>query len=256
MYLITLKITPDKSVKNYSEFVFFDELGQFVSGLICNGQVLYLNSEYYIQKDKTIICYLCVPLKDSLNKKYFNDDCKKSYSKLINKLEKPISQTIIGEEISKRNFCTCKEVPFYILESTHLGPVKCGKCLNLTALYQLPKLKFEKDYYSLRIWNSDYQTYSNLWLSSGVGEKMAYNQISNPRSTLNQKALKICKEYSMLTNKVFYYDLNEIEKKHKTTCPICKRKWKQEILFLDEYEYKCEYCKLLSNDSGYIRNED
>lgn len=226
-------------------------LAGFLAALVRNGQLM--SQHWNMIEENSIIHLFCLaPEEDSLEAKYYNEYCKRDLSLINNLSLNEPEYRLLGHTLGLSDTCTCQQPSFYILFTTFLtgySPVCCGDCNLLVPLYKLPLMKEEKEYNSLIHWQALYESCDALFISSDVGERFGYCQISNIGSSLSKEGLRICKDMSAMMQKPFYYFLHKYYGKQRNNCPICGQSWKLDSALHGLYTYKCDKCGILSDGS-------
>ncbi|MCL1910946.1 MAG: Zn-ribbon-containing protein [Leptospirales bacterium] len=232
-----------------------DKIELYLGSLRKNGQIL--GKEHpLIHKNNSLISYVFVPEKKSLNKKYSNKYVLKNYNEIIES-KTEISCEIIGKEIVSAKICRCSLIDNYILYTDYLTlepPLRCGNCFGVIPLYKIPKT-YDDEYYDILSWETQYQSCDTLQMNCCVGEKFGTKQMSDYNSDLTKCGIDICSKIKTLTGKNVYYYLyryvyNPIMKKEiNRKCPSCGGDWILENTLFEKFNFKCDECSLLSNIS-------
>lgn len=248
MYTFQYDFFPDFKKANSNEY-YDTVLSSFLASLSRNGQIIDQN--WNIVEIGEVLRFYCISLQeDSLDTKYYNTWCKKTFTNLVEKSIRPPESIFIGKTAGLSDCCTCESPSFYVLFTNfraEFPPVTCGDCNLPVPLYRLPYLEGEEEYSSFREWENSYQACDNLFIGSSVGERFGYRQISKIDSSLSKEGLRICREMALKTETPFYYFLHNYYSRPKGSCPLCGGSWKLDEVIHGLYSYKCDNCFLLAD---------
>ncbi|MEW5821820.1 MAG: DUF2310 family Zn-ribbon-containing protein [Cyanobacteriota bacterium] len=254
MYYAECKIDINNS--NLKEAIIAN-INTLLSSLYQNGQIF---EDYNVAIHKNEIrVMVCCPEEDSLNVVYQNNYVNKYRSELERNLNSDINFKIIGHDQEFKPSKCCKKTIFYILYTnmlTQVSPLRCGDCFTPLPLYKI-KSNDESLVYDILKWSSDYKACDVLYINSSSGEKFGLKQISEYNSKLSKYGILIC---NRITNAigipVYYYLFNNkkssVSIDKKQTCPGCGRNWLLNNKLHNIFDFKCNYCYLLSNISTNI----
>ena len=208
--------------------------------------------------DTQITCYPYTLESDSLDKKY-NNHYVKFWSKCVEEIaDAKLSFKLVGKSHKDYNgACKCNKSDFYILQTSYTtisSPVICGNCNYSVPLYKLP-IYYDYGYMPILKWESNYQSCDTLNMNCEVGEMWAMKQMWRLDSALSQQGIEICKKLTELTNIPTYYYLfnyRRISKKKDLArkCPSCKGNWLLKEKLHEEFDFKCDKCRLISSLSS------
>ena len=216
----------------------------YLSSLYQNGQIL---KDYeLIKQENTLIAYVTIPEKDSLDNKYNSIYTNMDLEKIEPNFK--LSFEIIGENLNCEASCTCNKPSWYMLysdSSSVESPVICGDCGKSVPLYKIPYLSSQQNHYMLVNWQTAFKCIDKIWFCS-ISDRFTYRQMNNPTSALSKSGREICSELEQITGIPFYYYLFHY-KKTKNVCPCCGCDWKliSDNNFID---YKCSTCRLVADE--------
>ncbi len=253
MYVFEISI----EIKDHNLEEIYDDFTSLISCYWKNGQIHEDRIDYI--KNNKIVMVVNTLERDSLSKDYNNYYVNNRIDKIQEKWNSKIEFQFLGEmpydKLLIENVCSCSKSEFHILytDAYSLGsPIKCGNCFGTIPLYKFPKYN-EHSYQEVLWWEQDYKACDRLQIGCSVGEKWALNQMQEVNSQLTKVGLKICRKMEELTNIPTYYFLYDYRKIKKNAaikkCPSCKKEWLLETPLHKLFDFKCDSCKLLSQNS-------
>lgn len=237
----------------------FNEFIMLTSSLNLTGQIVGKTESSYFTENE-IICYQTTLERGSLDAKYNNKWVDVRIKNLEEWCNSKLRTEFLGQHFPfYKNVCSCDRHGSYVLFTTFLNdssPIDCGNCGRPVPVYQLKELT-DEERYDLKSWEIDYISCDNLNIGCTVGEKWAIKQMSDPSSQLSQSGLGICSRITKITGiPVYYYLLNyrniSAAKDKLRMCPSCNREWLLKEKWLELYDFKCDYCKLVSTLTSNI----
>lgn len=212
--------------------------------------------------------WLLVPDVDSLAPEHDNQPATKHRQQLSD-VNVSIKVQMLGEDQDRdarlsRLPCRCSGrsslilfARFYSLES----PLRCGDCFGVVPLYQIPTEagRYYEPHDDLRAWVNNYNACDTLNLGSRLAEKWALRQMGRPRSKLSKEGRRLCRRLEKLMGVPVFYYLHRYygrswKKEEARKCPRCKGKWRLKEQWHNEFDFRCDRCRLLSNIAMQIGN--
>jgi predicted nucleic acid-binding Zn ribbon protein len=229
---------------------FDDEIREWIENLMHalhhQGRIIHLRNNMY-EKDSCIVVQCKIPEFDSLSILEENFWVNKLISKHVE-----ISFECLGEDIDSPDLCNCDQSEFYIFLASENIPLLCGSCGDAIPLYRIPPTyEAEPSYYDIDCWNKENLAWSDIEFYS-VYETLAQNELGDIDSKLNIAALELKIKIEKLTGKDCYYFLEELREPDNINnamekkCPKCGSNWLLKEPLFEYYDFKCNYCKILS----------
>ena len=162
---------------------------------------------------------------------------------------------VLGEEPESSPVCECRSCRSYILHTEAYScesPVRCGTCFGVIPLYRLPPTNDYGSYDNTVRWRANYQAYDGLWFRTrGAQEKHAYRQLAHVDSALSREGRAVCRAIEQGTRRRTYYYLfrysgRSRERELASTCASCGRAWRLDKPWHEEFDFRCERCRLVS----------
>jgi predicted nucleic acid-binding Zn ribbon protein len=161
---------------------------------------------------------------------------------------------VVGHEPDSAPVCRCRKRSLMLLETDLLSvepPLRCGDCRGVIPLYRLPYITKGRTYECILSWAYYYRLFDGMWIGSGVGEQLAYRELSRHDSDLSRHGREICASLGKHTGTPTYYALMKYygrsqASERKRKCPNCGRKWLLDARWLDRFEFRCDRCCLVS----------
>ncbi|OIN57874.1 DUF2310 family Zn-ribbon-containing protein [Arsenicibacter rosenii] len=193
---------------------------------------------------------------DSLDKSHNNFYVNRQIEKLETICQSDVQITTIGKSHDDYTGpCTCHKPEFYILKTDYISidsPVTCGSCNHRVPLYRLPVYE-DHGYMPILSWETNYVSCDSLQMNCEVGEQWATRQMQDVRSQLSKQGITICHTIEQLTAiPTYYYLYNYRRRPNKVTqnhCPNCKQPWSLKKRLHRFYDFKCDFCRLISTVS-------
>lgn len=244
-----------------------DEINSFLSTLRQNGQVLsreFLSTE----SQGTLKTFVLIPESDALSTSHDNKWAKQARVSLAEKGLTRFRVKVLGKDPTSLETDGCASPNEYILFTDYLftdyltveSPLRCGGCFGPVPLYRLhPTYPVPDDgeYYSIKVWEADYQACDTLQMNCRTGERFGIREMSEAYSSLSRRGRGLCADIEKGTGKPVYYYLFRYvsrttrEKEEARRCPVCGGAW-----LLEEpwhiFDFKCETCRLVSTLSSSL----
>ena len=237
-----------------------DAAGEAVAELIrClrrNGQLIDQDAPC-VQLRNGRRLYVSLPDADSLQQKHHGKHVRAAVRALRKVGVEWSSSRILGWDPESDPTCTCRKPPSLILTTNFLScesPLRCGGCSGVVPLYRVPPTSEHDDYDDVRWWDHYYRHFDAIWIDSGVGERMAYRQLSRHDSELTEEGRGICQRTEKATGIPTYYFLLRYYGRSSSSercrrCPSCGGDWLLAEQWLNHYAFRCSQCRLVSNIS-------
>ena len=143
----------------------------------------------------------------------------------------------------------CATSSAFILHGDGLSPLRSFDDYTQIPLYEFPyTYNDDPSYNDVNWWHNNYSDFSRLWFRGQIEESYFNELLSSLKSPLSLTGLEICKNIERLTGKDCYYYLfnynNDIE---GDNCPSCGGPWKLPEKMFEEFDLRCDKCKIISN---------
>lgn len=163
------------------------------------------------------------------------------------------SVEILGEDLTAEPTCSCSDITSLILFTTFLdesGPLRCGRCFRHFPLHRLPSAEREGTLY----WTSAYRACDTLYMGSGVGERFALRQLSQPDSALSRLGSELARGIrERLAIPTYYYlghwSGRSMSSEERRPCPTCGGDWRLPEPWHRLFDFRCDKCFWVSNIS-------
>lgn len=141
----------------------------------------------------------------------------------------------------------------FILYGDGASPLRSFNDFKQIPLYQFPYTYHDGHCYNdINRWHSSFADLFGLWFRGNVNEPYCFEMLSSITSPLTVSGLEICRSIERLTGKDCYYYLFNYESKiNDNHCPSCGSEWKLAEKMFDEYDLRCDTCKIISKTSLY-----
>lgn len=251
MYVHEISIEIKSNYNKRELEIQFDHLMHYYRG---SGQSLGRYECGYIDKNR-IVSIPVTHEKNSLDKKYNNYYVNKQILRLEELCKSVLEIKTIGTAYRGiKATCKCKTPEFYILNAMFSSLITCGTCYRAIPLYKLP-IYYDYGYMPILSWETNYISCDSLQMNCEVGERWALNQMQKIDSQLNKQGLKICRKLEEITSIPTYYFLYDYKKykgkqQLESLCPGCNNKWILKTQLHENFDFKCETCRLLSSFSN------
>jgi predicted nucleic acid-binding Zn ribbon protein len=252
MYIQKLSIDI-KTNTNKDELI--EEFGLLMAYYRAHGQTQGKIESQYINHN-SIVCLPFTHKKNALNKKNNNFYVNRQSKKLEKLCNSKLSYKTVGKTYeSYKTPCKCKRSDFFILITNYISidsPLTCGTCFKSVPLYRLP-VYYDHGYMPILSWETNYISCDSLQMNCEVGENWALNQMQEIKSQLSKQGLEICRKIEELTSIPTFYYLHNY-KKYKgdqltRPCPSCTKKWNLKTQLNNQYDFKCDNCRIISTIS-------
>lgn len=191
------------------------------------------------------------PAPDALKRDTWTIYARGWHDKLNAMSHSPLQMCLVPEEKEGEHFCDCPTPSGLILFSTYPPfsmPIRCLDCDCMVPLYRLPFLNDEEEHWTLRQWNRESITLDELYMISQWGERMAYHQLSNPRSGFIKHSRQVAALLEAKTQTPVYVFLLNVHEPYGKGCPRCKRPWLWPDSGKSLHTFKCDHCRLISQE--------
>jgi predicted nucleic acid-binding Zn ribbon protein len=225
---------------------FWEDALDLISCMKNSGQIIGDDSIFVFEEDVIRVNVLC-PYKNSLDKRY---NYIYANRQLLN----------IEENYGLRMEIKCTgNYPFefnqhidtasaFLLYWGGFSPIRSMDSFEPIPLYEFPyTYKDGESYNDITFWENDYEAINGLWKRGQVDENKFYQYLSSVKSPLSQEGMRICRKIGELTNKdCYYYLFNYNSTRYSKSCPCCGASWKLVEKLFDEFNLKCDRCKIIS----------
>lgn len=260
MYLQAIRFRPKLGAPGIDERDIYDSVTDlliyFAASLKNNGQILpgytiaEKSGDYYI--------YATAPKRDSLNRKHDGIYVRRDRKFIDERFT--VSVRTLGKNTDSQEYCECKRRTAIEMQTFSCHDIDsvftCCDCGKPIALYELPLISNQNDYYPVVSWQGSFRAVDYLWFEC-LSDRFTGNQLVNLNSTLNKCGLSIAREMEQKTGCTVYYNVyDDLTSKVKFVkcgdkelriCPSCGKPM-QYVKFSDDYKrYVCKECKLTSN---------
>jgi predicted nucleic acid-binding Zn ribbon protein len=216
----------------------------YLGCLYKNGQIVKYESIFI--KDNSVFCCITLPEDSAISGIKSNEYVIKSREE-VDQIFKVSLETMGENWYFDGKVCECELPSYYVLICNALignlvyteSPITCGDCGSPMPLYKLPKIFGEKDYYTVREFEREYQSVEQLWISC-LDDKFTFKQRNSRFSPLVKKGRKICKAFEKATGIKFYYYI-PLDDDAVSKCPFCGKDWGTRD------NYKCDDCRLVAH---------
>ena len=185
---------------------------------------------------------------------------------------------VLGPDPDSDQVCPCRKPGTLILITDFLScepPLRCGDCHGVVPLYRVPPTSEYNNYEDVRFWEYHYRAFDAIWIASGAGERLAYQQLSKPDSELARegRVLRLLQHPHRQGDgvEVAVLDGHRVDvlgillgrgvpddyllrhwgrsqkAERKRKCPDCGGDWSIDELWLERYDFRCDRCRLVSN---------
>ena len=225
-----------------------EELDDLLRALVDNGQLIEFF--HYPRRDSNLIEYHAISMDEtSLNNQYFNRSITRRIADLNSR-----STTVEFETLDSQqdNYAVdINKVANFALYYGGGSPVRSLDTFYEVPLYLFPKTSEDGDnYFNIITWARNYEAIYGLWFRSQIEEEYFFNQLANFRSPLSEQGISICNQLRELTKKPFYYflrrPLDSDYEEFASACPGCKHPWKSTGKLVEDIEFICNNCLLIS----------
>ena len=221
-----------------------------------NGQTQGKIESQYID-NKRIICLPFTHEKNALDKKNNNFYVNRQSMKLEELCNSKLSYKTAGKTYkSYKTPCKCKRSDFFILITDYISinsPLTCGTCFKPIPLYRLP-VYYDHGYMPILRWETNYISCDSLQMNCEVGENWALRQMQEIKSQLSKHGLEICRKSEELTSVPTFYYLHTYKNYEgdqlRWPCPGCTQKWNLKAELNNQYDFKCDNCRIISTISS------
>lgn len=168
------------------------------------------------------------------------------------------SLQIVADDLNSDTTCEQSHPSWQILYTTYLqscSPLHSGEDFLPIPLYKqlknIPHLSMD-----LIKWQENWQACDQLQMNGSVLEQAALREISDINSNLFKHGYYLAQDIERNTGIPTYYYLYRIGGENLTTeqqrcCPICHSKWQLQRALFEQFHFKCDHCRLISNLSWH-----
>ena len=103
-------------------------------------------------------------------------------------LQRPVCR-ILGRDLDSGEACKCRKLTRLCVWADMFDldvPLCCGKCGGVVPLYRIPHTTEYGTYEDILFWARRYRALDQIWIESGVGEQLAYRELSRHDSDLSK----------------------------------------------------------------------
>jgi predicted nucleic acid-binding Zn ribbon protein len=230
-----------------------DVLDRLTSAYRSNGQALGREFPTFA-RDGAWHAIVMMPARDSLEPQRANHWVNWAWGQIASKGFSEPTISVLGEAPDSASECACTGRASYILYTTFLrleSCLCCGDCFRPVPLYAVPAT-YDREYYDVLCWQSDYQACDQLQMGCSTGERFALREMSQVDSSLSQRGREICGKIEAGTGLPVFYYLHRYRGKSKRfererRCPGCGEPWLLEEPLHELFDFQCSPCRLLSN---------
>ncbi|MDU8923985.1 Zn-ribbon-containing protein [Pasteurellaceae bacterium LIM206] len=163
---------------------------------------------------------------------------------------------IVGEDLNSDITFAGEKPAWQILHTTYLqvcSPLHCGDHLAPIPLYKqlkkAPHLSMD-----LIKWQENWQACDQLQMNGAVLERQALHEISDTDSNLFKHGYYLAQAIERHSGVPTYYYLyrvggESLQAEQHRRCPICGGEWALPRPLFDQFHFKCDKCRLISNIS-------
>jgi predicted nucleic acid-binding Zn ribbon protein len=226
---------------------FLNDAGTLIGLLRKNGQVVGQNNAFIFEQESIRINVLC-PDNASLDPRHNNRYINASIAMLEETYNLRYSCEQTGNypaELTGR----FADAGAFLLYWGGFSPIRSLDDFEPVPLYEFPYTYTDgNSYHDLYAWESDYEAIYRIWVRGEMEERRFYDYLSSIKSPLSQRGLAICRRLELLTGKdCYFYLFNYTGARHAKKCPVCNNDWKLTEKLFDEFDLKCDTCKIISN---------
>lgn len=226
-----------------------DDVLSLVSLMRNNGQIVS-DSDVCILEGNTVYIDVICPEVDSLAVKNSNIYISNLIGKVNLEYNTAFSYRTIDKSESVNGSLLYENAPFFILHWEYYSPLKSGSDFDPIPLYFFPYSYRDKNSYNdIGFWWNNYINIYRVWRSGEIDEQIFYSYLSDINNPLNMQGLKICRNLEGLVYKdCYYYLFHYGDTRQAPNCPSCGEEWELEVPFLSQFHFKCDRCKIISNE--------
>lgn len=195
------------------------------------------------------------PEAESLDPRFHSKEVRAALRELRKQGVRWDHARVVGVDPEATTVCRCRRRTALVLTTHFLTsepPLRCGDCRGVVPLYRLSGRPKQGDFADVDHWQQRYQTFDLLWIGSGVGERLAYRELSMPDSELSREGRAVRREIEARAGVPTYYHLmrwagrsERAERRRK--CPDCGGEWLLDEPWLGICDFRCDACRLVSN---------
>ena len=225
----------------------------YIETLIFNGQVL--GREFPTAWQPPHFCSrLVVPAEDALYQLNHSAKGALALEQLAGAGLAYPAVTILGPDLMSQHSAPSSDTDFYVLYSRFsdsCSPLRCSDHLAPVPLYLLKPTG--DDFEPLIRWQLQYQALDEIQMQQNrVLHKAAERSLQQLHSALNRQGRRLAKQLEGVNKVSVYYALysgssNNCQQEQHKQCPGCGGNWRLAEPLLTMFDFKCDYCRLLSN---------
>ncbi|EIJ71572.1 Zn-ribbon-containing protein [Pasteurella bettyae] len=234
-------------------------INQIIDQWRYNGQIIGREIPVFLanQEDETglatrVIC----PEQQSLLPEYNNSEVNRCMEQAENCGLIFDNFQIVGEDLNSDMTFEGNKPDWQILYTTYLQV--CSPLHSGDGLAPIPLYKQLKDVPHLSMdvikWQENWQACDQLQMNGASLEQQSLYEISDVHSNVFKHGYYLTKEIEKHTGIPTYYYLYRVggetlESEQQRKCPICHHGWALEKPLFEQFHFKCDHCRLISNIS-------
>ncbi len=168
--------------------------------------------------------------------------------------------TDLGFALESAAVDRCRRPSSYVMFTTYVAlatPLRCGDCFGAVPLYRLDSGE-RGDHGELIAWESDYQACDSLQMNCATGERFGSRELSRVDSSLTRRGRQLGHELTTRTGVPVYYYLyryggRSLAREQARRCPGCGGRWLLREVWHDQFDFRCDRCRLVSNVAWNVR---
>lgn len=225
----------------------------YIEALIFNGQVLGREFPTAWQPPH-FCCRIVLPAEDALHQPHHSSRGLAAIAQLADAGLAYPAVRVLGVDLMSQHSAPSCDTEFYVLYSRFsdsCSPIRCSDYLSPVPLYLLTPA--QHDFEQLIRWQLQFQALDEIQMQQNrVLFKAAERSLQQLHSTLNRQGRRLAKQLEAVNKRPVYYALysgsskNCQQEEHKL-CPGCGANWRLAEPLLSVFDFKCDYCRLVSN---------
>ncbi|AAU37677.1 Zn-ribbon-containing protein [[Mannheimia] succiniciproducens] len=234
-------------------------INQLIDQWRYNGQIIGREIPVFVanqENERGLATRVICPEQQSLLPEYNNAEVNRCLANIENCGLILHSFQIVGEDLNSDITYEDKKPDWQILYTTYLqvcSPLHSGDRLAPIPLYKQLK---DVPHLSMDVikWQENWQACDQLQMNAVALESQALREISDINSRIFKHGYSLTKEIEEHTGVPTYYYLYRVGGKNLASesarhCPICHGDWKLAQPLFDQFHFKCDHCRLVSNIS-------
>lgn len=226
---------------------FIDDVDTLLKVLRRNGQIINKDNTFLFE-NRQVRLFVSCPDKHSLDVKYNNKYVDEWKTKLKEVYKAEVEWRWVADYPFKANgsFISSKA---FILYWGGYSPLRSFDSFDPIPLYEFPNTyKDGHSYNDIMSWQDNYEAIYGIWNRGEIDERKFYNYLSSIRSPVSKAGLDICRKIEELTKKdCYFYLFNYNSERPFKKCPSCKGNWNLSTKMFEEFDLRCDKCKIISN---------